>query len=208
MSKEKKVTKATHGAGNYDGSDEKYTPPHSVVPILEFIPENAIVWCPMDTDESEYVKQIRAKGNRVIATHLDSGEDFFNHEPSQEWDVIISNPPFQKKKEFFERAISFDKPFMFLMSVDPFNDDTITKPFREAGIQMQMLHLGNRTTFLKEDGSEWTTFNKKGVEEGSSFGSAYIGTGVLPQDIVLRKIVTWKQARKMRDSSISLAVDS
>ncbi len=192
-----KVTKATHGAGNYDGSDEKYTPPHAVVPILEFIPANAVIWCPMDTDDSEFVKQIRAKGNRAIVSHIDNSEDFFHYEPDEHWDMIISNPPFQDKGKFFKRAISFGKPFMFLMSVDPYNDDTITAPFRETGTQIQMMHLGNRTTFLKADGSEW--LNKKG--EGSSFGSAYIGTGVLPRDIVLRKIATRIQAKKMRDAA-------
>ena len=39
-------------------NDECYTPDYGVKPILKYIPEDAIVWCPFDTHESEFVKQI------------------------------------------------------------------------------------------------------------------------------------------------------
>ena len=180
-----KITKATHGAGRYKDSDEKYTAHYAVEPILEFIPIDLTVWCPMDTEESEFVKQLRARGNKVIATHIETGQDFFRYEPDEHWDYILSNPPFTNKAEFYRRAISFGKPFMFLMAVDPLSDDTITAPFREAGVQMQMLHLGNRVSYIDNNGN--FQLNRKGGCR-PSFGSAYIGMGILPRDIVLRQI--------------------
>ena len=51
-------------------NDECFTPDYGVKPIVKYIPKDAIIWCPFDTDESEYVKQIRAKGNKVIASHI------------------------------------------------------------------------------------------------------------------------------------------
>ena len=34
-----------------DGNnDECYTPNYGVTPILEYIPKNAVVWCPFDTE--------------------------------------------------------------------------------------------------------------------------------------------------------------
>ena len=39
-------------------NDECYTPDYGVKPILKYIPDGDIVWCPFDTKESEFVKQI------------------------------------------------------------------------------------------------------------------------------------------------------
>ena len=46
--------KLMYSKGN---NDECYTPDYGVEPILEFIPEDAIVWCPFDDETSEFVKQ-------------------------------------------------------------------------------------------------------------------------------------------------------
>ena len=46
-------------------NDECYTPAYGVRPILKYIPKNAIVWCPFDTENSEFVKQISVQ-NKVI----------------------------------------------------------------------------------------------------------------------------------------------
>ena len=53
-------------------NDECYTPDYGVKPILKYIPEGAVVWCPFDTEESEFVKQI-SKTNKVIASHIWGG---------------------------------------------------------------------------------------------------------------------------------------
>ena len=80
-----------YSAGN---NDECYTPAYGVRPILKYIPKDWVVWCPFDTKESEYVKLIRANGNKVIASHIANGQDFMVYEPEEHWDCIISNPPF------------------------------------------------------------------------------------------------------------------
>ena len=52
------------------------------------------MWCPFDFESSEYVRLIRENGNKVIATHIDTGQNFFYYEPEEHYDVIVSNPPF------------------------------------------------------------------------------------------------------------------
>ena len=42
-------------------NDECYTPDYGVEPILKYIPEDAVVWCPFDTEESEFVKQYQTE---------------------------------------------------------------------------------------------------------------------------------------------------
>ena len=88
-------------------NDECHTLDYAVKPILRFIPKEAVVWCPFDLKESEFVKQITGLGNSVIATHIFNGQDFYTYEPDEHWDCIISNPPFTWKRKIFERALSF-----------------------------------------------------------------------------------------------------
>ena len=40
-------------------TDEKYTPGYGVLPIIKYIPEGKIVWCPFDTKHSEFVQKFR-----------------------------------------------------------------------------------------------------------------------------------------------------
>ena len=62
------------------GNDECYTPAYGVEPILKYIPKGAVVWCPFDTEESNFVKELRASGHKVVATHISQGADFFKTE--------------------------------------------------------------------------------------------------------------------------------
>ena len=87
-------------------NDEMYTPNYAVLPVLEYIKPEWVVWCPFDTEESEFVKEI-SKTNRVIASHIKYGEDFYTYKPNEHWDCITSNPPFTNKRQIFERALSF-----------------------------------------------------------------------------------------------------
>ena len=69
-------------------NDECFTPNYAVIPILEYIPKEAVIWCPFDTEESEFVKEI-SKTNKVIFSHIINGQDFYNYEPNEHWDMII-----------------------------------------------------------------------------------------------------------------------
>ena len=40
-------------------TDEKYTPGYGVLPIIKYIPEGKIVWCPFDTKHSEFVQKFK-----------------------------------------------------------------------------------------------------------------------------------------------------
>ena len=40
-------------------TDEKYTPGYGVLPIIKYIPENKIIWCPFDTEHSEFVLKFK-----------------------------------------------------------------------------------------------------------------------------------------------------
>lgn len=79
------------------GNDEFYTPRYAIEPILKYVPNDATVWRPFDTEESNFVKMLKERGNTVVATHLQSGQDFF--ETYVDCDYIISNPPYSIKAD-------------------------------------------------------------------------------------------------------------
>ena len=170
-----------HSAGRYEDSDEQRTPAYGVAPIVKYIPRDAVVWCPFDKDDSEYVRLIRANGNKVISSHIDDGEDFLSWEPESHWDVIVSNPPFRRKRLFFERALSFGKPFALLMTLSCLNDKYPAWSFYERKRNLQLLKFDKRIVFANPDGV---------VKRRVTFQSGYLCCDLLPRDIILEELHT------------------
>ena len=163
-------------------NDECYTPAYAVKPILKYIPEGSTVWCPFDTDKSEFVKQI-SKEHNVIYSHLSYKEDFFQWEPMIEWDMIISNPPFTNKRKYFERALSFNKPFALIMTNTWLNDSAPMKLFKDKDLQLLM--FDKRMKFNSPDGRP----NNK-----ITFSSSYYCYNMLPKQIIMEELdVTGKE---------------
>jgi len=165
------------------GNDESYTPAYAVKPILKYLKKDMIVWCPFDTHESEFVKQIKKNGNKVISSHIKNGENFYSHEPEEKWDIIISNPPFTNKRRIFERALSFGKPIALLMTCTWLNDKYSKFVFYEANRNMQLLMFDKRIHF-KQNGE---TVKK------TTFSSAYYCSDFLPNDIVIEELEETKK---------------
>ena len=153
-------------------NDECYTPDYAVKPILKYIPKEAIIWCPFDTEESEFVKQI-SKTNKVIFSHIKMGQDFYNYEPKEKWDMIISNPPFTNKRKIFERALSFNKPIALIMSNTWLNDSAPKQLFVEKDLQLLMFDKR-----IKYNDSNKITFS-----------SSYYCWNFLPKQIICEQLL-------------------
>mgnify|MGYP003680403016 FL=1 len=160
------------GAG---ANDECYTPSYGVVPILKYIPKDAIVWCPFDKADSEFVKLI-SENNPVEYSHIDYQQDFFTYEPKY-WDIIVSNPPFAKKRLFFERALSFNKPFALIMTNTWLNDSAPKKLFSSKDLQLLM--FDKRMKFIQLDGRP---------NEKITFSCSYYCWDLLPKQIIMENL--------------------
>ena len=77
--------------------------------IKKFIPKNKVIWSPFycDGKQKEYFAEM---GFDII--HED--KDFFTYTP--EYDIVIDNIPFSKKREVLKKLKEIDKPFMILCS--------------------------------------------------------------------------------------------
>ena len=167
-------SKILYSSGN---NDECYTPDYAVKPILEYIPRDVTVWCPFDTDKSEFVRLI-SKQNKVINSHLDDGQDFLQWQPKDDWDMIVSNPPFSNKRKFFERALSFDKPFALIMTNTWLNDSTPKILFKDKDLQLLM--FDKRMEFNQSDGK---------VNNKITFSSSYYCWNFLPKQIIMKELI-------------------
>jgi len=163
---------------NKTGNDEAYTPEYGVTPILKYIPKGFVVWCPFDKADSAFVRLI-SKTNKVIFSHIETGQDFFEGEPAEHWDCIVSNPPFKGKRQFFERALSFNKPIALIMTNAWLNDAYSKKVFMESGRQMQLLMFDKRIKFNNPYGKP----NNK-----ITFSSSYFCCDFLPKDLITEEL--------------------
>ena len=111
------ITNKAEIDGEINPNDEFYTPNYAIEPLLKYLKPQSKIWCPFDTDESNFVKLFRLSGHTVICSHISAGADFFQETPPADTDYIISNPPYSLKAEVFERLFELKIPFAMLVGV-------------------------------------------------------------------------------------------
>ena len=163
-------------------SDEVYTPAYAVKPLIKYLDmycnkSNYTIWCPFDQEDSEYVKIFRAEGYNVIATHIDNGQNFFEYEPSESYDFIISNPPFSIKDDIIKRLYELNKPYALLLPIPSLQGQKRFPYMKDC----QALIFDKRINY-------YTDSAKKEVQKGVSFGSFYLCRNFLPNDLIFEEL--------------------
>lgn len=162
------------------GNDEFYTPAYAVEPILAYIRPGGVVWCPFDTEDSLFVKMLRAKGCTVLATHLAEGQDFFTTEPPDDCEYIVSNPPYSCKGQVLSRLFDLGIPFAMLVGVvGLFESQTRFQMFRDH--EFEVLYLNKRVAYFKNYGDPKPSLNPP-------FSSVYVCHKILPKQICFAEI--------------------
>lgn len=156
--------------GSFNEKDEYYTPPILVEPIIKYIKPNSIIWCPFDTEKSEFVIKLKNAGFSVIYSHIWNGEDFFEYEP-EKYDYIISNPPFTRKLEVLERLYKLNKPFAVILGLPILNYQEVGEFFLNK--ELQLLIVDKKISF---DGNT------------ASFNNSYFCYNFLPKDIIFEHL--------------------
>ena len=153
--------------GSFNEKDEYYTPKILVEPILNFIPKGSTVWCPFDTEDSEFVICLKEAGFKVIFSHIWLGQDFFLYEPKEHYDCIVSNPPFTKKLDVLKRLYALNKPFAMICGLPILNYQEIGEFFLDK--ELQLLIVDKKVSF---DGNT------------ASFNNSYFCYKMLPKDLM------------------------
>lgn len=159
-------------------SDEYYTPAYAVEPLLKYIAPFRTVWCPFDTEYSQYVNILRNNGNKVIATHIDDGKNFFFYEPDEEYDCIISNPPFSVKDMVLKRLYELNKPYAMLLPVPTLQGQKRFEYIKDC----QVLLFDKRVSY-------YTDITQTKLSNNVCFGSCYICRNFLPKDLIFEELI-------------------
>jgi hypothetical protein len=160
-------------------NDEFYTPLYAIKPILEFIPPSVKVWCPFDTEQSLFVKEL-SKTNEVVYSSLLNGQNFFEIEVPENTKYIISNPPYSLKTEVLERLFKFDIPFAMLLGiVGLFESKKRFEMFRDN--EFEIMYFNKRVAYFKD-------YNEQKPSLNPPFSSVYICHNMLPKKIMFKEI--------------------
>lgn len=171
---------------HFNKKDEYYTPRILVDAIIPYISKDKIVWCPFDTKNSEFVIALKENGNKVIYSHIWTGQDFFTYEPSEYYDYIISNPPFTKKLKVFDRLYKLGKPFAMISGLPILNYQEIGEFFLDK--DLQLLIVDKKVSF---DGHT------------ASFNNSYFCKDILPKDIIFVHLDHNNSGKKYVQSSMN-----
>lgn len=163
-------------------TDEQYTPKCGVEILLPYIQhlKNKIIWCPFDKKDSQFVIVLKQNRFNVIYSHIEYKQDFLTYEP-EKWDVILTNPPYKNKRIYWERALSFNKPFALLLPINILSDSIINTTMKGKKKELQLLIPNKRMRF----------YNNKTKKVGNqpTFKASYFGVNIFKQQLILADMV-------------------
>lgn len=151
------------------------------------MPKDKVIWCPFDEEWSAFYIRLKECGYTVIRSSLSEGKDFFNYEPDN-WDIIVSNPPFSIKDQILERLYSFHKPFAILLPLNSIQGKSRYRYFRQG---VQLLSFDARVCYHNKS-------NMSSVVKGSPFATAYFCKDLLPKDLILEKLNVYERPLTIR----------
>lgn len=163
-------------------SDEVYTPAYAVKPIIKYLDGHCnktqyTIWCPFDEEDSNYVIELRKAGYKVIATHIKNGYDFFNYEPEEKYDFIVSNPPFSLKDKVLKRLCELDHAYAMLLPLPTLQGQKRFQYLKNS----EVLIFDKRINYYKNK-------ETKEIQKGVAFASIYICKNVLPNDLIFEEL--------------------
>lgn len=171
-------------AGRTSSADEVLTPRYAVEPIVKYLKrkEFRTILCPFDKTDSWFVRVLTRNGFKVIASHIQTGKDFFSYtkEELRGVDCIVSNPPYSIKTQVLRHLYGLGIPFMMLLPQNCLQSKERTALFIKHGLEY--LGFDSRICF-------YTNNDLTHIKVGNHFASGYFCWKVLPEKLMFEKIV-------------------
>jgi hypothetical protein len=127
-------------------NDEYMTPKSAWESVKEYIPKDKVIWEGFSGTGSSQ-KYLTELGFNVISKN----EDFFENDHG---DIIITNPPFTKKKEVLQRLKELSKPFMLICPCSMINTKYFRELFKDEKIQIIIPRRRIQFEKVNKDGSQ------------------------------------------------------
>lgn len=109
-------------------------------------------------------------------SHIDNGVDFFDIDNLQDFDAVVSNPPFSIRDKIFHRLFESRIPFALIMNSNGlFDSKARWKLFKDNSFEL--LIPQGRMRFFNKDIEEDSKLNHP------NFQSIYVCHGILEKQI-------------------------
>lgn len=156
-------------------NDEFYTPEVAIIPLLKYLPKDITIWECTDFGGSNITKILKKHGYNVVSTHKENF-NFLTDDPTFEFDMIITNPPYSLKDEFIDKCYQYKKPFALLLPITALEGIKRGRGlYRKHGIEL--LVFDRRINYMKNKKSNW-------------FNTSWFCYHVLPQQLIFERIIT------------------
>lgn len=109
------------------------TPDYAVDILRPYLPAGVRIWEPA-CGKLNIVCYLRRNGWDCQGTDITDGEDFLTYRPDFEWDILVTNPPFDIKDQWIARCYEWGKPFALLLPTEADGGPIRVPMFREGGI--------------------------------------------------------------------------
>ena len=155
-------------------TDEWFTTRQDVEKIVPFLLRGGYrkILCPFDRADSNYVQVLTEHGFEVTYGHIADGQDFFERTDLNEYDAVVSNPPFSKREAILKKLYESGVPFALILNFNGlFDSKTRWRMFKENGIEI--LIPQGRMHF----------FNDKCEGNSPNFQSVYVCKGMTDKQI-------------------------
>ena len=115
-------------------SDDFYTPNNAIKHILPYLNKEWKIWeCCSGT--GNIVKFLKENGINIFGTDIRDGEDFLTSN-REDFDCIITNPPFSLKDKFLKRCFEYEKPFAMLLPLTALEGKFRQSLYKKYGVQV------------------------------------------------------------------------
>lgn len=120
--------------------DDYMTPKSAWENISGFIPKDKVIWEAFygDGNSGDYLRELGCR--EVIHEPI----DFFENNKGE---IIVSNPPFSKKKEVVTRLKELEKPFIVIMPGNTINTSYMRNLYKD---DLQIIIPPKRIHFIKK----------------------------------------------------------
>ncbi len=134
----KRDAKSNRLANEYEpqGYDACQTPAYAIDPLLPYLDRSWTIWEPAAGEGLLVDALSDSNFEMIIGSDILTGSNFFEFEPDQEWDCIVTNPPFSLKYRWMERCYQLGERFALLLPVETLGAKTAHEMFRVHGIEV------------------------------------------------------------------------
>lgn len=159
--------------------DHVATPRYVVENIYDLIDIKSFknIWFPFNNYDSEFKLKADELKLQYKATHIfdDLGNDFFNTEPPEECELLISNPPFSKQNEIIKRSFELIrqgkiKSFCLLLPLATLETPTRAEMYQKHIDKLSIIIFKKRIKFIGKTqvfnrGCCWICYNIKKLKD-------------------------------------------